>query len=97
MQSLLHIPIRQNIVDVFLNNYGVVTIKDLVIPGPRLITPSVTLLLSNVTPIFPNEFLDTLKNLDLKLMSPIHQTLLTAVSEDKYTSRHPKTYKFQKT
>lgn len=60
----------KEVVDNFINNYGHINVNNETIQVRRLITPSERLVLSNVSPVIPNDLLTAkLETLELKLLS----------------------------
>lgn len=60
------------LVDEIVNNHRVLTIQDNCIEIRRLITPARRIIISNVSPCIPHEYIEkTLRNLNLKPVSPI--------------------------
>lgn len=73
------------IVDNLLSSHKTVIVGDTQIPVRRLVTPAKRLIISNVPPPIPNEYIaDILRNHDLKLVSPVSD-LRAGLPTDEFT------------
>nr|CAH7735449.1 unnamed protein product [Callosobruchus chinensis] len=62
----------KNVVDLFMDKYGQITVQGEIAKARRLVTPTDRLVISNVCPTIPHNILkDSLSQLGLQLVSPI--------------------------